>query len=153
MAAIRILQQGIDALKGKQYAAAEDYLIAAYQNFIKQPPGMLDGRWTICCFLGQLYRATGRHNEAITVLENGLPIPGAFKELVSIFRFLGKVAKQEGDSMARAEWYRRMHCVSVLYKLTMETRLVERPLAVDCHEVRRRLDEYTRQYGTIYAYR
>jgi hypothetical protein len=43
-----------------------------------------------------------------------LPLPAAFKELVSMYRGFAKQVRGAGDSVNSAEWYRRMYSLAKL---------------------------------------
>jgi tetratricopeptide (TPR) repeat protein len=154
MTAFEIMQKGTAAFKAKKYEEAEDYLLAAFQAYtrdsLQRSPGTLDPRLTVRCVLGKVYRATGRYEEAIETLEKALPNPGGFRELVSIFRFLAKVAKKDGDIAQQAEWYRRMFCLAHLNAMVYGMRVPNIPVAVDWSLAGRTLEDLRRQHGTIY---
>lgn len=151
------MQVGINALKAKDFERAEDYLLAAFNAYdhekIDVRPTCLHPHVTVRVFLGKLYRQTGRYEESIQVLEQALPIPGAFSELVSVLRFLGKAAKKDGDKVAWAEWYRRMYCLSRIHATVLELRVhTNTGLGIDYERGARWLNDVREQCGSIYVY-
>jgi tetratricopeptide (TPR) repeat protein len=142
------LQAGIDAQKRKDYERAEENLLAAFD----QCSAGDGGRNTAAIYLGYVYRQTGRYQDAINALENGLPYPGAFKELVSVYRFLGKAARKGGDLASEAEWYRRMFSVAKIYATTMTLHVPGVQNSIDWDRAARWLDDIRRQCGSIYAF-
>lgn len=144
----QLLQAGIDAQKQQDHERAEDYLLAAFKQY---PPGD-GGRRTAAIFLGYIYRKTGRFEDAITSLERGLPFPGAFKELVSIHRFLGKAARKEGDKAGETEAFRRMYSLAMIQRTAMGLKLTDPPHGVDWDRGARWIDDIRAKCGTIYAY-
>jgi hypothetical protein len=102
--------------------------------------------------LHPIYRQTGRHADAIRVLEQGLPFPGAFKELVTLYRAFAKAAKQAGNEAERAEHYRRMFSLSKIYHTAMTLRLPNQPVSVDRPRAARWIDQIRATCGTVYAY-
>jgi hypothetical protein len=150
-------QAGVKAFRSKDFVAAEDRLLAAYQAYSvdqsKQSPNTFDPRWGIRCTLAKVYRATARHEDAIRTLESCGPFQAAFGDLVRIFRVLAKVARKEGDGASCAEWYRKMYCIARLNASISKMRKLETPAAMDYDRAANFLAEIKRQYGTIYAFR
>ncbi|HZK82464.1 MAG TPA: tetratricopeptide repeat protein [Humisphaera sp.] len=144
----QLLVAGLDAMKRENFEEAETLLIAAFQAY---PEGD-DGRRTASIWLGKVYRQTGRYEEALHVLERGLPFPAAFQELVSICRFLGKAAKKDGDAVNQAEWYRRMFSLAMIYAGVMNMRMPHMATVVDWKGAENWLQEIRRQHGSLYAY-
>jgi tetratricopeptide (TPR) repeat protein len=149
-------QAGTKSFKAKDFEAAEDHLVAAYQAYTSQhakcPLNVMDPRWGVCCTLAKVYRSTGRYEDAIKVLEKSAPFHAAFRELVGIFRFLGKAAKKDGDHVAHMEFYRKMYCLAKLNAAVMAMRLPDTPVSVDWQRAIKWLDEIRRQHGTMYCY-
>jgi len=139
---------GIAAVKRKDYESAEPLLMAAFQAM---PPGDM-GRWTACCYLGMAYRHTARFEEAVNVLEKALPLPGAFTELASIYRFLAKAAKKEGDAAGQAECYRKMFCLSILNEMALSFRVANGTNGIDWHRGAKWIADLRTEHGTIYPY-
>jgi tetratricopeptide (TPR) repeat protein len=154
--AFELLSEGSAALKAKDMDRAEELLLAAFQAYgsavVAQRPTVLNPQSTVCVALGTLYRRTGRYEDAINVLERALPNPGAFADLVSIFRFLAKAAKKEGDLPSCSEWYRRMFCLATIFATVMTLRSPAVPVAVDWERAARWLDDIRGECGTLYAY-
>lgn len=150
-------QAGAKSLKAKDFDAAEDHLVAAYQAYTSQnakhPLNVMDPRWGVCCTLAKVYRSTGRYEDAIEILEKSAPFHAAFRELVSIFRFLGKAAKKDGDNTAHVEYYRKMYCLAKLNAAMLAMRLPNTPVAVDWRRAIVWLNEIRRQHGTMYCYK
>lgn len=143
-------------MKAGDFTGAEEYLLASYRAYTAQRgerrAGVLDPKTIPCVALGRLYRKTGRYEDAIRVLEKAIPHPGAFGELVRIFRFLGKTAKKDGDPTSHAEWYRRMFCLASIHATAMALRVPGVPVAVDWSRATQWLEDIRRQCGTLYAY-
>jgi tetratricopeptide (TPR) repeat protein len=154
--AFELLSEGTTALKLKEMERAEELLLAAFKAYGAAPlderATMLNPQSTVCVALGTLYRRTGRYEDAINVLERALPNPGAFAELASIFRFLAKAAKKDGDARASCEWYRRMFCLANILTSVLTLRSASAPAAVDWQLAAQWLDDIRRKCGTLYAY-
>jgi hypothetical protein len=150
-------QNGTRAFRSKDYVAAEDHLLAAYQAYTvdqaTQSPNTFDPRWGVCCTLAKVYRATARYEDAIRILEKCAPFQAAFGELVRIFRVLAKAAKREGDGSGCAEWYRKMYCIAQLNASISTMRRADMPAVMDYERAAKFLAEIKRQYGTIYSFR
>lgn len=144
----QLLQAGIDAHKQKDYERAEDYLLAAFKQ---HAPGD-GGRRTAAIFLGYVYRKTGRFEDAVATLEKGLPYPGAFKELVSVHRFLGKAARTEGNKAGEAEAFRKMYSLAMIQQTALGLKLPAPPHGVDWERGAKWIEDIRAKCGTIYAY-
>jgi hypothetical protein len=148
------LLAGGEALRRKDFAAAEDYLLGAYQAYTTEPhrlsPDGLDPCWTVCCHLARLHRLTGRYEDSIRMLERALPVPGAFTELVSVYRFMGKAARKERDGANHAECYRKMFSLASIHATAMT--LQTQNGGVDWQRAARWIEDIARQCGSIYAY-
>jgi hypothetical protein len=150
-------QAGVKSFKAKDFATAEAQLVAAYQAYTNEaaehPLDDMDPRWGVSCTLAKVYRSMGRYEDAIEVLENAAPFHAAFGELASIFRFLGKAAKKEGDKGTHAEYLRKMYCVAKLNATVTAMRFPDTPVAVDWRRASIWLNEVKRRHGTMYCYR
>jgi hypothetical protein len=143
------LQRGIEAYKKKSYEEAERFLIAAMGDY----PPVDQTRRTIVIHLGMVYRRTAQYEAAIEMLEQGLPFPGAFSELVSIYRFLGKVARKERDRATELENYQRMFSLSNIFATVMTYRLPISPNAVDWDRGVKFIQSLKKTHGTIYPFK
>lgn len=140
----KLMMAASEALRRRDYDQAEPLSAAAYSAY----PAGSDERRTAMIFLGKAHRQRGRYEEAIAALEQGLPFPGAFSELVSIYRFLAKAAKKEGDVPVQAQWLQRMYSLSMIYRSAM-------PLCSERGGWARAaqwIGGIRAQCGTIYAY-
>jgi tetratricopeptide (TPR) repeat protein len=142
------LQAGIEAQKRKDYERAEEYLLAAFNQY----PAGDGGRRTAAISLGAVYRQAGRYEDAIAALEAGLPFPGAFKELVSVYRFLAKAAKKDGDTAGAAARFGRMFSLAKMHATVMTLRAAGMPNGVDWDRSALWIEDIRRQCGTIYAF-
>jgi len=115
----RYLFQGVDAYKRKDFGAAEKLL----QSAVKAYPPNDGGRRTAFIHLGMIYRRSGRFDEAIAALEQGLPFPAAFDELKGIYRFFGKASKKDKDAAGEREHYAKLYSLSMIETMIAEQRL------------------------------
>jgi tetratricopeptide (TPR) repeat protein len=148
-------QAGTKSFKAKDFEAAEDHLLAAYQCYATDdkefPANTMVTRWGICCTLAKVYRSAGRYEDAINILEKTVPFHAAFYDLASIYRFLGKAAKKDGDLQSHAEYYRKMFCLAKLSSQVTAMRLPNPPI-VDWQRAAKWLSELRRKHSTIYCY-
>lgn len=142
------LASGIAAFKRGQPAEAERLLTAAYHAY----PERDQGRWTACIHLGMICQKQERWDEAIQYLEKGLPYPGAFAELVKLYRKFGKQAGRSGDIGTGTEWFRRLYCLAKLQYTVMTIRAPSAPVAVDWVRASSWIEDVRTQCGSIYAY-
>ena len=80
-----------------------------------------------------------------------LPLPGAFKELVTMYRGFAKQTKKDGDAVNSAEWYRRMYCLAKINATVLTLRVPGVPVAVDWGRASKWLEDIRRQTGSLYA--
>ena len=135
-------------MKAKDFARAEELLMGAYQNYKDDPRG----RRTACVHLGMMYRKTGRYEDAIRMLEMGMPFPAAFGELVMMYRSFAKTTKKSGDVAGRAEWCRRMFSVASIRATVMTLHKAGYSNGVDWERGAAWIEDIRRQCGSIYAY-
>jgi tetratricopeptide (TPR) repeat protein len=139
----------VDAYNRKDFATAEPLLLEALQNYLRGD----GGRRTAAIYLGQLYRRSGRYEDAVEMLEQGLPYPGAFKELISIYRFLGKAARKDGDPEGEAENYRKMFSLAMIHAAALSMRASSDPTIVKWDVAESWIEDIRQRCGTLYAYR
>jgi len=143
------LERGIAAYKSKDYVAAERHLLAA----MNEHPPAHPARRTVAIHLGMVHRRTVRYESAIEVLEQGLPYPGAFTELVSIYRFLAMVAMKEGNNREALEHYQKMFSLATIYATAMSFRLPISPVAVDWERGAGFIETVRASHGTLYPFK
>ena len=148
MDAAQLLKSSVAAYQAKEFVEAERLLHAAL-NAANLTSGI---RRTTCIYLGMGYQKAGRDEEAVPMLESGLPFPAAFQELVKLYRRTAKNTKV-GDKMGAAEWYRRMFCLSRIHSTVMTLRVPNVPVAVDWDVAANWLHELRCRFGTLYPYR
>ena len=151
-----LLADGIAALRAGEFWHAEAFFLEVYQALSRRPrelnPHEFAYMKAACYGLGRVYRLTGRHELAVTILERALPNPVAFKDLIKAFRHLAESAHAQGNQEARAGWYHRMYSLAKIHSVVATLHSPQKPQAMDWQLGAQWIDELRGKHGTIYAY-
>jgi hypothetical protein len=152
-----LLADGIAALRANEHWHAETFFLEAYQVLSRRPRELTSHEFALmkaaCYGLGRVYRLTGRHELAVTILERALPNPVAFKDLIKAFRHLAELAHTRGDQDARGGWYHRMYSLAKIHSAVSGLRSAEHPHTMDWQLGARWIDDLRAKHGTIYSFR
>jgi hypothetical protein len=152
-----ILADGIAALRAGELRHAETFFLEVYQHLSRRSQGLNSNEFAYmkaaCYGLGRVYRLSGRHELAVTILERALPNPVAFKDLIKAFRHLAESAHAQADQHARSGWYHRMYSLARMHSIVTGLHSPGRPQAMDWQRGAQWIDELRLKHGTIYAFR
>jgi hypothetical protein len=152
-----LLADGIAALRANEHWHAETFFIEAYQALSSRQRELNPHEFAMlkaaCYGLGRVYRLTGRHELAVTILERALPNPVAFKDLIKAFRHLAEAAQTRGDPEARGGWYHRMYSLAKIHAVVAGLRSAQHPHTMDWQLGAKWIEELRTTHGTIYPFR
>ncbi len=137
------LERGKACLKVGRFAEAETEFRQAIQKW-RRGQGNADTAWL---YLGRALRKQGRVAEAIEAAENALPLPAAFKDLISLFREQSSMAKKAKDRATALLWLNRMLSVAFIQAKVRSNRYDAQVAAMSALRW-----DYLNRFGTLYPY-
>ncbi len=143
--AIEELTAGRVSLRYKDFADAESRFMTAMQLW---DPADGIGQRTVWFHLGEVYSRSDRFVESQHAFEMALPLPAAFRSLLSLCRRAARGAEREGNLDVAVKW-----CDCMLSVAFIESNLSARTFT----ELVQRFDEWAcrirAECGTLYAWK